>query len=80
MLIVDWEKLDKFYITLIVVLIIMACLVIFTFRGVFSSVLTAYELGPEELSNTELKVDTVKIDEAYNYINKRNVITLEIRE
>jgi hypothetical protein len=80
MLAINWEKIDKFYITLVIVLMIMAALVIFTFRGVFSSFLTAFELSTEELGSKDLKVDTVKLDEAYDSVYKKPVIPLKIKE
>ena len=72
------QKIDKFYLALILTLIVMSALVIFAFRGVFSAYLTAYEFSQEELQS-ELNIDTKNLDEAYNWAFNKQTLPLETR-
>lgn len=78
MLATNLEKIDKFLVTLVVILILMAVLLIFTFRGIFSSFLSAYEISDSEVS-TEYKIDKDKLNEAYDWVYQKEVISLEFR-
>ena len=70
MLAINWEKIDKFYIVLAIVLIAMAVILIFAVKGIFSSYLTAYEIDYSSISS-ELRIDKDKLDEAYRWIFER---------
>jgi hypothetical protein len=72
------QKIDKFYLALILTLILMSGLVIFTFRGVFSAYLTAYELSESDLQS-DLNVRTKELDEAYDWALQKQTIPLEVR-
>ena len=78
MLTIDWAKIDKFYIALVFVLILMAILVIFTFKSIFSAFNTAYEIDQGSIA-TELRVDKGRLEEAYDWVFKRGANPLEIR-
>jgi hypothetical protein len=78
MLTIDWAKIDKFYIALVFVLILMAILVIFTFKSVFSAFNTAYEID-QGSAVTELKVDREKLEEAYGWVFNRGANPLKIK-
>jgi hypothetical protein len=67
MLTIDWTKIDKFYIVLIFVLILLATMLIFTFRSVFSAYNTAYEIDPGVVG-VPFKVDEEKFNEAYEWV------------
>lgn len=79
MLAINWEKIDKFYLVLAVVLILMALLVIMAFRSVFSAYLTAYEVDQTQLE-TELRVNRDKLEEAYTWAFNKEAVPLEVRE
>lgn len=72
------QKLDKYYLMLFVVTGILAVLTIFTFRNIFSTVVSAYET--EEVSPSQLKIDKSKLDEAYNAIKEKNVVELRVND
>ena len=66
-----WGKLDKFYLIFFSVLAALAVLVVFTFRGIFSAFLTAYEI--DQPDNTDIKINSDQLNEAYNFaFNKGN--------
>lgn len=75
---IKWEKIDKFYLVLVGVLILMALLVILTFRSVFSAYLIAYELKQDELSNDET-VNETDLNSAYSFVFDKKTIPLEVR-
>lgn len=77
---INWDKIDKYYIVLVLTLIIMALLVIYTFRGIFSSFLLAYELSPDVLSSNELKIDSAKLEEAHSFIYQKTPVPLNIKD
>jgi hypothetical protein len=78
MLTISWERLDKFYIALIVILALLAILVIVTFRGLFSAYLTAYEINQQDL-DAGVRVDKEKLEEAYTFAFTKRTLPLQIR-
>jgi len=60
-----WDKLDKFYLIFFSVLAVLAVLVVFTFRGIFSAFLTAYEI--DQPDNTDIKINSDQLYEAYQF-------------
>lgn len=73
-----WEKIDSFYPLLVVVLLVMAAFVIFTFRSVFSAISTAYEIEVE-VPDAELRIDKDKLNQAHEAAFSKEVVPLEIR-
>jgi hypothetical protein len=63
---IDWDKLDKFYIVFLVVLIALSTLIVVAVRGVFSAYITAYEIDQGAL-DAGLKVDNNGLDEVYTW-------------
>ena len=59
----NWDKIDKFYLSLSIILILMSVLLIFSLRGVFSLFLNAYDLDLNLIS-PQLRVDKEKLDKA----------------
>lgn len=72
MLVMNLEKIDKFYIVLALILVSMAVLLIFAIKGIFSSYLTAYEIDYSTISS-ELRIDKDKLDEAYTWVYERKL-------
>lgn len=70
MLSIDWGKLDKFYLVLTLILILMSVLVIMSFRTVFSSYITAYEIDQSALESG-LKINKSNLEEVYNWVFNR---------
>lgn len=73
-----WRKIDKFFPMLVVVMLLLAALVILTFRGIFSAVTTAYE-PEEEMLNSEFRIDKNKLEESHKAVFEREEILLETR-
>lgn len=62
----NWEKLDKFYIVLFLILSALGILVVYTVRGVFSAVINAYDV--DQGAQNEVQVEKEKVDEAHEFI------------
>jgi len=72
MLTIDWAKIDKFYIVLVIVLVFLTMTLIITFRTVFSAFNTAYEIDPA----TAAAPNTINEDnilESYEWIFGKDV-------
>lgn len=69
MLSIDWAKIDKFYLILIITLVSLSALVIYAFNSVFSAYNIAYEVDQGNLG--ELKIDKDSLDEAYVWVFKK---------
>jgi len=68
-------KINGFYITLILVLLISALLVVFSFRAIFSTLLSITELSVEDSADT--KVDVKLLDKAISGYQLRENPRLE---
>lgn len=79
MLTTNWEKIDRFYIVLAVVLILMAVLVVFSFNGVFSALLSAYDIDPNAV-NSDMKIEKEKMTEAYSWVFEKGSIHLDLTD
>jgi hypothetical protein len=64
---------------MIIVMLLLATLAIFAFRGIFSSVLTAYEVDVQ-VSDTELRIDKNLLDNAHKAVFEKEVVKLDIVE
>ena len=74
----NWEKVDKFYIVLMVTLTLLSVMVILTFRGLFSAYITAYEIDQREISG-DVRIDKEKLEEAYSWVFTKETLPLEIK-
>ncbi len=73
-----WDKIDKFYLILALVLALMAILIIATFRGVFSAYLAAYEISEKDVG-VEVKVQKEALDEVYAWLTTKEPIPLQTK-
>lgn len=65
--------IDRFYIFLILVLFILSILLIFTLRGIFSTIRIATEID-EQLVPPEIGININNLNKAYDAVfNKENV-------
>ena len=78
MLTINWDKIDKFYIVLMVTLTLLSVMVILTFKGLFSAYITAYEIDQKELSG-DVRIDKEKLEEAYSWVFTKETLPLEVR-
>ncbi|KKQ98403.1 MAG: hypothetical protein UT24_C0004G0026 [Candidatus Woesebacteria bacterium GW2011_GWB1_39_12] len=74
----NWEKIDKFYIVFVVVMILLAVLVIMSFRGVFNAYLIAFEI--DQKGEDELIIKKDNLNEAYSWALEKKTLPLEVRE
>lgn len=73
-----WQKIDRFFPILAVVLAIMAVLLIFTFRSIFSTLTTAHEVDLK-IPDSELRIDKDRLNEAHKVVYEKEIVPLEIR-
>lgn len=66
MLKMDWSKIDKFYLFFSGLLIVLAVVLIVTFRMVFSSFLTAYDTT-EKSGAGQVVINEDDVEEAYQF-------------
>jgi hypothetical protein len=57
----------------------MAVMVIFTFRGIFSAFLTAYEFDQSAIGK-EVQLNKDGLDEAHAFVFNRNTEVLRVRD
>jgi hypothetical protein len=70
-----FQKIDKFYLTLTVILVAMSVLLIVSFRSVFSMFLTASEVDPN-LAKVANSLDTKSLNEAHGFTFERQATKL----
>lgn len=65
------QKIDKYYLVLGVVLVLMSVLLVFSFKGVFSAFLTAGSFNPANVG-AQTRVDQTILNEAYEWSFNKN--------
>ncbi len=71
----SWEKIDKFYLFLTAILILMSVLIVVSAQGVITMFITSRELDPNMIG-TETRVEKEKLNEAYNFAFNKSVVKL----
>lgn len=69
------RKIDIFLPIFIIVVLALATLTIVTFRGIFSTFISAYDVDPT-LGDAELRIDSGKLDEAIRAAYEREAVKL----
>jgi hypothetical protein len=69
------EKVDKFYLVLTVILVLMSTLLIFSVRGVISMFLVSREIDSNSIG-PDIRVEKEKLNEAYDFVFNRNIVKL----
>lgn len=72
-------KIDKFTYIILATFGMLAVIVVFTFQAVFSSFTLSYEVTPQD-TQSELKVDKIKVNEAYDSVYAKQKKQLFIQE
>ena len=67
---INLTKIDKFVVVLVAVLIMMAGLIIYTFRTVFSSAFAAFEINQKSLT-TDTTVKTELLDRTFKFVTEK---------
>ncbi len=75
---INWGKIDKFYILFVVVMVLLAAMVIYASKGIFSSFITAYEIGQDN-AKLHVKVDKDNLDSAYSFAFEKESVELELK-
>lgn len=73
-----WDKIDKFYFVLAIVLGVLATMIVVAFRGIFSAYLSAYEISEKDVG-IGAKIEKEKLEEAYTWLTTKETIPLKIR-
>lgn len=63
---INWAKFDKFYLVAFAAIVALAVLVIFNFKSIFASILSAYEV--EKPLESEQRVNKASLEEAYDFV------------
>lgn len=78
MLTTSWEKIDKFYLVFVFIMIVMAFIIIVSFRGVFNAYSIAQSIN--ESGEGDLLINKENLNEAYNWTKNKETLPLEVRE
>ncbi len=70
-------KIDRFFIILVAILLALSLFVFFTFKNIFSAIVSAYEVGQE--TNAQIRLDKDKLKQAETKAFERETVPLEIR-
>ena len=73
-----WKKIDRFYLILAIVLLLLAAPMIYTALGVFSAFITAYEIDTS--AGKEVRIDKARLDQAVSSVYDRDIPPIEVRE
>lgn len=73
-------KIDKFYLIMGAVLLVLALLVIMVLRGIFFAVTVSREIDAEYLEANSPRLDKAKLDEAYERLSQPDVTVLDLGE
>lgn len=71
------RKNNKYLLIVISVLVVLAGLVLFAFKGVFSALTTAYEVETK-LPDSELRINKNKLEEAERAVFERETVPLKV--
>lgn len=74
----QFRKIDSFYPVFIVVVVALAFLTIYTFRGIFSSVIAAFETEVN-VDDAKIHIDRARLDAAIKAVYDKDTVLLEVR-
>lgn len=75
---INLGKIDKFYAFFVVVMVLLAAMVIYAGQGIFSSFITAYEVGQDE-AQVHLRINKEKLDSVYKFTKEKESVDFELR-
>lgn len=73
-----FRKIDKFYPLFVIVMIALAFLTIYTFRGIFSSLISAFETEVN-VDDAKIHIDRANLDAAVKAVYDKDTVLLEVR-
>lgn len=71
-------EIDKFYYIFGVVLLVLALILIFTLRTIFSTLMTAREVEPEFLESLTPRINVNNLNEAYRTLTEKEITPLDL--
>ncbi|GEM_PF-3527387 len=74
------KKLDRFYLYMLVVVLVLSGLVVVTLRGIIGAITTAREIDPELLEASTPRLESSLLDRAYKFIYEKNPQRLDLRQ
>jgi hypothetical protein len=72
-------KIDRFYGVVAIVFTILAGIVLFTARGLFSAMNKERDVDQSLLNSKEVRVSKQSLDQALDAINKKEVVPLDLK-
>jgi hypothetical protein len=72
------KKIDKFYASLITVLIVLSVFIIICLKGIFSAITISGQVDDSLLNKSAPRLDRVKIDQALDSVSNREFIPLDL--
>lgn len=74
------SKIDRFYLILFGVLALLAIFVGTTLRGILTQWNRANDIKDTDLVSAEIRVNRGTLDQAYEYINNKKGVVLDLKE
>lgn len=71
-------KINKFYLSLGVVLFIMSLIIIFTLRTIFSSLKISQEVNEELFTTSTPRINRAKLNEAMTLLEDKEIVMLDL--
>lgn len=71
-------KIDKYYVVLVILLLVMAFVTIAVLKGIFSSIEIAGEVDDSLLNATTPRIDKDKLQETLDKINNPKFVPLDL--
>jgi hypothetical protein len=71
------QKIDKYYLGLTFVLVLMAVLLVFSFKGIFSAFLTAGSFDSIAIEG-QIRVNQTELDTAHTWAFNKNPESLQV--
>lgn len=79
MLMKNLTKIDRFFVVCAIALLCLTFLIIFTLRGILSSIITANEIDEEAIGSIPV-VNEEQLNKAVEYTVKKEVKPLDLKE
>jgi len=74
------KKLDKFYLYMLGLILMLSMLVVFTLRGIIGAITEARALDPELLEASTPRLESAQLMKAFEFITNTNPERLDLRQ
>ncbi|MBI1863867.1 hypothetical protein HYS03_01525 [Candidatus Woesebacteria bacterium] len=72
-------KIDRFYIVLVSMLVVLAVITFFTLRTVFGSINKSHEVDTTIPQDNNLSINANSLNEALKYVSQKNFTPLDLK-